>query len=44
MPNSEFLFTPKGEFTIEESIVLGLENEIDVNINAIPVEFSVSDA
>jgi hypothetical protein len=44
MPNSEYLFTPSGEFTIEESIVLGLENEIDVNINTIPVEFSVSDA
>jgi len=44
MPNSEYLFTPKGEFTIEESIVLGLEDEIDVNINIIPVEFSVSNA
>ena len=44
MPNSEYLFTPNGEFTIEESLILGLENEIDVNINTIPFEFSVSDA
>ena len=44
MPNSDYLFTPSGEYTIEESIVLNSTNEIDVTFNAIPVEFSVSNA
>ena len=44
MPNSDFVFTPNGEFTIEETIVLSSTNEIDVTVNAIPVEFSVSNA
>jgi hypothetical protein len=44
MPNSEYLFTPKGEFTIEDMIVLNSENQIDVTSNIIPSEFSVSNA
>ena len=44
MPNSDYLFTPSGEFTIEESIVLNLTNEIDVTFSTIPTEFSVSNA
>ena len=44
MPNSEYLFTPKGEFTIEDMIVLNSENQIDVTSNLIPSEFSVSNA
>jgi len=44
MPNSDFVFTPNGEFTIEETIILSSTNEIDVTVNAIPVEFSVSNA
>jgi len=44
MPNGEYLFTPNGEFTIEESIVLNSENQIDVTLSSLPTEFSVSDA
>ena len=44
MPNSEYLFTPKGEFAIEDIIVLNSENQIDVTSNLIPSEFSVSNA
>tara|TARA_B100001029_G_C15031451_1_gene437251 strand:- start:258 stop:1589 length:1332 start_codon:yes stop_codon:yes gene_type:complete len=44
MPGGEYLFTPNGEFTIEETIVLNSENEIDVTSSALPAEFSVSDA